>query len=87
MAQGGRLTVVGIAGGVVQWSFFTNPYEAVITNTYWGTIEDLHEVDKMYQAGQIVPDVQRFTMDQALEAYELLESGKLAARAVVMPNE
>lgn len=86
MAQGGRLTVVGIAGGVVQWSFFTNPYEAVITNTYWGTIEDLHEVVKMYQAGQIVPDVQRFTMDQALEAYDLLESGKLSARAVVMPN-
>lgn len=86
MAQGGCLTVVGIAGGVVQWSFFTNPYEAVITNTYWGTIEDLHEVVKMYQAGQIVPDVQRFTMDQALEAYDLLESGKLAARAVVMPN-
>ena len=86
MAQGGRIAGVGIAGGVVQWSFFTNPYEAVITNTYWGTIEDLHEVVKMYQAGQIVPDVQRFTMDQALEAYELLESGKLSARAVVMPN-
>lgn len=86
MAQGGRLTVVGIAGGEVTWSFFTNPYEATITNTYWGTIEDLHEVVKMYQAGQIIPDVQRFTMDQALEAYEMLEAGTLSGRAVVMPH-
>src|SRR3546814_16259644 len=44
MAQGGRLTVVGIAGGVTEWSFFATPYESTITNTYWGTIEDLHNV-------------------------------------------
>jgi len=40
----------------------------------------------MYRAGQIRPDVQRFEMDRALEAYELLESGGLSGRAVVMPN-
>ncbi|HEU4806727.1 MAG TPA: alcohol dehydrogenase catalytic domain-containing protein, partial [Homoserinimonas sp.] len=33
MAQGGRLTVVGIAGGVTEWSFFSTPYESTITNT------------------------------------------------------
>ncbi|WP_243060204.1 NAD(P)-dependent alcohol dehydrogenase [Nocardioides sp. SR21] len=86
MAQRGRLTVVGIANGSATWSFFTNPYECELTNTYWGTIEDLHEVVAMYRAGQIRPDVQRFGMDQALDAYELLESGGLNGRAVVMPN-
>lgn len=86
LAQQGRLTVVGIANGAAEWSFFTNPYEATLTNTYWGTIEDLHEVVAMYRAGQIRPEVQRFEMDRALEAYELLESGRLSGRAVVMPN-
>jgi propanol-preferring alcohol dehydrogenase len=86
MAQGGRLTVVGIAGGVTEWSFFTTPYEATITNTYWGTIEDLHEVVAMYRAGQIVPDVERYSMDDALDAYRKLEAGQLSGRAVVMPN-
>ncbi|PGT74564.1 zinc-binding dehydrogenase, partial [Priestia megaterium] len=51
MAIGGRLTVVGIAGGTVEWNFFSTPYESTITNTYWGTIEDLHEVVAMYRAG------------------------------------
>jgi propanol-preferring alcohol dehydrogenase len=86
MAQGGRLTVVGIAGGVTEWSFFTTPYESTITNTYWGTIEDLFEVVAMYRAGQIRPDIERFAMEDALEAYRRLESGELSGRAVVTPN-
>ena len=86
MAQGGRLTVVGIANGIVEWSFFTTPYESTITNTYWGTIADLHEVVQMYRAGQIRPDIERFTLDNALEAYRRLESGQLTGRAVVVPH-
>ena len=86
LAQQSRLTVVGIANGSTQWSFFNNPYEAELTNTYWGTIGELHEVVAMYRAGQIRPDVERFTMDRALEAYELLEAGRLRGRAVVTPN-
>jgi propanol-preferring alcohol dehydrogenase len=86
MAQGGRLTVVGIAGGVTEWSFFTTPYESTITNTYWGTIEDLYEVVDMYRAGQIRPDIERFGMDDALEAYRRLEAGELSGRAVVTPH-
>lgn len=84
--QQGRLVVVGIAGGAVQWSFFTNPYEAALLNTYWGTIEDLYEVVELYRAGQIVPDIERFTMDQALVAYERLQAGEISGRAVVVPH-
>jgi propanol-preferring alcohol dehydrogenase len=86
MALGGRLTVIGIAGGVVEWSFFTTPYESTITNTYWGTIEDLHNVVAMYRAGQIRPEIERYSMDDALEAYRRLESGQLSGRAVVTPH-
>ncbi|NQX27757.1 NAD(P)-dependent alcohol dehydrogenase [Microbacteriaceae bacterium VKM Ac-2854] len=86
VAQGGRITVVGIAGGVANWSFFTNPYEATLTNTYWGTIEELYEVVAMYRAGQITPDIERYSMSDALEAYRRLESGALSGRAVVTPN-
>lgn len=86
MAPKGRLTVVGIAGGTYEWSFFTTPYESTITNTYWGTIEDLHEVVAMYKAGQIIHDVELFAMEDALEAYRKLEAGELSGRAVVVPH-
>jgi propanol-preferring alcohol dehydrogenase len=87
MAKMGRLTVVGIGGGTAEWSFFANPYESAMTNTYWGTIEELHEVVDMYKAGQIKPDVERYPMDDALEAYRHLEEGELLGRAVVVPHD
>jgi propanol-preferring alcohol dehydrogenase len=86
IAQGGRLTVVGIANGLVEWSFFATPWEATLTNTYWGTISDLYEVVAMYRVGQIRPLIERFSLDDALEAYRRLEAGELSGRAVVAPN-
>ncbi|WP_104088555.1 NAD(P)-dependent alcohol dehydrogenase [Cryobacterium sp. N19] len=86
MATKSRLTVVGIAGGKYEWSFFTTPYESTLTNTYWGTIEDLYEVVAMYKARQITPDVELFAMEDALEAYRKLEAGELTGRAVVVPH-
>ena len=86
IAPRGAIQVVGIAGGSAQWSFFANPYEATLSNSYWGTIEDLHEVVALYRAGAITPDVERYPMDDALEAYRRLRDGELDGRAVVMPN-
>jgi propanol-preferring alcohol dehydrogenase len=59
---------------------------AAISNPYWGTIEDLHEVVAMYRAGQITPDIERFSLDDAPEAYRRLEAGQLSGRAVVVPH-
>lgn len=53
---------------------------------YWGTIEDLYNVADMYRAGQIRPEIERYSMDDALEAYRRLESGELSGRAVVTPH-
>ena len=86
VAVQGRVTIVGIAGGVYDWGFFTVPYEAELLSTYWGTIEELYEVVALYRAGKITPDVEIFDMEHALDAYTKLESGKLSGRAVVAPH-
>ena len=86
VARQGRVTIVGIAGGVFEWSFYKVPYEVDFTSTYWGTIEELHEVAALYRAGQITPDVEYFAMDDALEAYQKLQDGQIFGRAVVTPN-
>ena len=86
IARRGRITVVGVAGGPVDWNFYANPYEAELTNTYWGTIEELYEVVELYRAGKIAPQVKTYPMDQALQAYHDLHDGKLTGRAVVTPH-
>jgi len=45
---------VGVAGGTAQWSFFKNPYEATLTNSCWGTVEDLHEDVELYRSGLLL---------------------------------
>ncbi|MEQ6902512.1 NAD(P)-dependent alcohol dehydrogenase [Nocardioides sp. YIM 152588] len=82
----GRVTIVGIADGSFEWSFFGVPYEVEMTSTYWGTLEELHEVVALYRAGRITPDVEVFGLDEGLEAYRRLEAGELSARAVVAPT-
>ena len=86
VARQGRVTIVGIAGGVYEWNFYKVPYEVDFTSTYWGTIAELHEVAALYRAGKIVPDVEYFSMDDALEAYRKLEAGELSGRGVVTPH-
>lgn len=86
MAPQGRCTIVGIAGHPYEWSFFTAPYEVELTSTYWGTIEELHEVVDMFRAGQLEPMYTTYPMDRALEAYQALVDGQVSGRAVVVPH-
>lgn len=86
VALQGKVLVLGIAGGQYTWDFFSTPYEAELTNTYWGTIEELHEVVDLYRAGLIKPDVNIYSLDQALDAYRALQGGELDGRAVVVPH-
>ncbi|WP_084102278.1 NAD(P)-dependent alcohol dehydrogenase [Demequina sp. NBRC 110051] len=86
VAVQGAITIAGIANGTVEWNFMSTPYESTLTNTYWGTIEDLYEVAALYRAGKIEMDVTRFTMDEALEAYDKLIEGSVLGRAVVVPH-
>lgn len=86
IARQGAIQIVGIAGGAAAWSFFANPYEAVLTNSYWGTKEDLHEVVELYRAGLVAPAIERYGLDDALEAYRHLRDGELDARAVIVPH-
>ncbi|SEB71887.1 alcohol dehydrogenase, propanol-preferring [Nocardioides exalbidus] len=85
VALQGRVTVVGIGNGSYDWNFYGVPYEVELTSTYWGTVEELHEVVDLYRAGKITPQVELFSLDEAPLAYEKLIAGELAGRAVVSP--
>lgn len=82
----GRVTVLGIGNGTYAWNFYGAPYEVELTSTYWGTIEELHEVVDLYQAGKITSEIEVFALDDALDAYRRLEAGELSGRAVVAPH-
>jgi propanol-preferring alcohol dehydrogenase len=83
----GHLTIVGIAGGTLPFSFFSLAFEVSVATTYWGSRPELAEVIALAAAGHITPRVERFSLDRATDAYAAMEAGQLEGRAVIVPGD
>ncbi len=83
---GGEFHIVGLGmgGATVPVGFFATPYESPVVTSYWGSREELIEVIELARRHQVRVHVERFTIDQAPEAYRRLHEGTLNGRAVVV---
>lgn len=79
------VTIVGIAGGELSVSFFSQPYEVSIATTYWGTRPELVELLALAARGDISVEHTVYSLDDAVSAYHDLHDGRLTGRAVVVP--
>lgn len=82
----GDLALVGIAGGSLPYSFFSQPYELSLATTYWGSAIELMEVVELARAGKIRAHVERFGLGQVADAYDKLRRGAVDGRAVICPH-
>jgi propanol-preferring alcohol dehydrogenase len=82
-----HLTVVGLAGGKLQFAFGALPFESQLTIPYWGTAVELLEVLDLARAGKIRAHVERFGLDRVEDAYARLREGSLDGRAVICPSD
>lgn len=80
------VTIVGIGGGLLPVGFQSTAYDVAVRSPYWGSRSELIEVIDLARRGQISVEVERFTLDEAPRAYELLHQGKIRGRAVIVPN-
>lgn len=85
VAMDGVIQIVGIGGAVLPTGFFSTPMGATVRAPYWGTRSELMEVLDLARAGAIHVEVERFTLDEAPEAYRRLHEGTIRGRAVVVP--
>lgn len=81
-----HLTVVGLAGGKLQFAFGALPFESQLTIPYWGTAVELGEVLDLARAGKIHAHVERFGLDRVGDAYARMREGTLDGRAVICPH-
>ena len=81
----GHITIVGIAGGTLPVSFFSQAYEAAIATTYWGSITELMECIELARQKKIHSKVTHYPLADVEKAYRDLREGKLQGRAVVVP--
>lgn len=81
----GDLTLVGLAGGALRFSFFAVPYEVSVQTTYWGSRPELVEVLRLAARGDLRPRTVAFPLREAVAAYGLLRAGEIEGRAVIIP--
>lgn len=86
MAFESHLTLVGLAGGTLQYGFGALPWESQLTLTYWGSAAELGEVLELARAGAIHAHVERFPLDSVDDAYRRMREGTLEGRAVICPH-
>jgi propanol-preferring alcohol dehydrogenase len=82
----GDVTVVGIAGGNFNFTFFGIPHEVSMQTTYWGSRPELVEVLDLGARGLIEPHTSVYSLSDAPEAYRRLRAGELSGRAVIDPS-
>lgn len=85
IARDGVIQIVGIGGGILPAGFFSIPFGASVRTPYWGSRSELMEVFELARTGKIKVHVERFSLEQAPEAYERLHAGSIRGRAVVVP--
>ncbi|MBT2485506.1 MULTISPECIES: NAD(P)-dependent alcohol dehydrogenase [unclassified Microbacterium] len=77
--------IVGIGGGILPAGFFSTAMGAAVRAPYWGTRGELIEVLDLARTGAVSVHVERYDIDQAVEAYSRLHHGEVLGRAVVVP--
>ncbi len=81
----GDVTIVGIAGGEVHVSFFSQPYAVSVSTIYWGTRPELVELLALAARGDISVERTTYSLADGARAYRDLHEGRVSGRAVVVP--
>ena len=85
LAVAGHVTMVGLGGGTFPMAFGSVPFGASVSRPSWGTLPELREVIALARAGAISVEVERLSLDGALDGYRSLRDGEVFGRAVVVP--
>lgn len=85
VAKGGRIAVIGLAGGTLAYSALGLPWEAEVTSSAWGTRDELAEVLDLAREGRIKSRVQTYQLERINDALRDLRAGNIDGRAVVTP--
>jgi alcohol dehydrogenase, propanol-preferring len=82
-----RVVLVGLFGGELRLGLVTMPTRAYkLIGSYTGSLSDLIELVSLAKRGVIKPVVSnRFKLDQATEALQMLKDGKILGRGVINP--
>ena len=90
VAPFGAIQAIGLSGGALPFdasdvSPVGLPWGVTLMKPYSGSYRDLDEVIALARDGRLRANLQRFSLDDAVEALDRLEAGQIGGRAVLIP--
>jgi propanol-preferring alcohol dehydrogenase len=84
---GGAIRFVGLGGGSFEYVANSGalPWGVNIERAYGGTRSDLRQAVALARQGKIGVEVVRYSLDDAVQAFDDLHHGKIQGRAVLVP--
>jgi len=83
--MGGHVAIVGRGGGTLPTASGLLPLEWSANRPSAGTLPELRDVVELARAGVIQLEIERLTLDEAVDGYRRLREGTIVGRAVVTP--
>ncbi|MEE4024849.1 NAD(P)-dependent alcohol dehydrogenase [Gordonia sp. PKS22-38] len=83
----GDVVIVGLGDGeaAAKVGMFAQPQEVSVRAPYWGSRSELIEVINLARDGVLDVAVEKFSLDDGVDAYRKLAANELRGRAVVVP--
>lgn len=86
LSKSGAIVLVGLFGREVKFPLFqTVLNEYRVYGSLWGNYNELREVIELAKRGIIKHQVQKFSLSEVNEAIDLLVTGNIQGRAVIVP--
>lgn len=82
---GGLVSLVGEAGGRLEFGMERPPIESYLTAAAWGSLADLREVVRLASRGRLRWSVERMPLRRARSAHDRQLAGKVKGRIVLVP--
>lgn len=83
--RGGLVVNVGAYGGSIPFGFSLIPHETWWTQSMWGSLDDIREVARIAQRGDLQYLVERLPLEGAQEAHDRIKRGDVDGRLVLIP--
>lgn len=77
--------LIGVGRAEIAMGTLGSPFDATVRAPYWGSRSELMDAPALAEAGNVKVEIERFSLDDAAEAYARLHEGTLRGRAVVTP--
>jgi propanol-preferring alcohol dehydrogenase len=81
----GHVTIVGLGGGSFPTASSELPRQWSLSRISYGTLPELREVVDLARAGAIHIELERISLDDALDGYRRLRKSAVVGRAVAVP--